>query len=56
MPYRINGSFQYIAIVDMYVAEHGIFFFVDFYDTVEKIFDTEPGLADGRDNRRADHS
>ena len=55
MPYRVDGLFQYIAVVDMDMAEHGIFFFVHLYDAVEKVFDTETSLADGRDDRRTDH-
>jgi len=55
MPYWINGLFQYITIIDMDMAEYGIFFFVDLYDAVEKFFDTEAGLTDGRNNRRTDH-
>ncbi len=39
----------------MDMAEHGIFLFVHLYDAVEKVFDTETGFADGRDNRRTDH-
>ena len=55
MSYRINGLFQHVAVVDMDMTEHGVFFFVDLYDAVEKFFDTETGLTDGRDNRRTNH-